>query len=758
MSSNAAEEYALLLEKCKELEETKRIQQMQLNARPYAHNTRGRSIFVGQVDYQTTETELADLFQQCGTIERITIVCDKYTGLPRGKAYVAFVDPRSVLHAVERFHNAPFRGRFLQVAPKWETPLFGNKGGGGKGGGRVHGGWHESGEQFPHDKGGGKGGSKGRGGWHESGEQFPPDKGGGKGGSKGRGGWHELEGQFAPTKGGRKRGGKGHGGWHESGEQFPLEQRSQDPYHFFKGKGTGDRKGHGSRFREPPALQDPAFFPQEKGQVERNFGSDPFFRFDGDLHELSDGMGGAQNGMAWHPHPAEHGFAADRGASRSGAHSGDSFSTSMHADMFNDEQRGNKMQMNGNRILSSRGDNNYSTPSGPLSSDPFRERTIAPPNITPHITAASKQTYNNLFDNPFNAASLQTQQQSILNLPGSRKVPSQKAKIEVPKFKLKNAAAGKPQSIATPQKGQRNRLRTETIQKSKGTSAMASEGKAGKTKPPSLKSAIRNVSKPIKVTGVVAPAGPKITAEDTASGQVVRKRKNSAGKQLSQNNSKKQIAISSSKSPSVLPAKKMAQGSQNETQKGARSKDTKNAVALSAKTTQVINNASCSNKSDELTAAKAPTRIKSLEELKAEKQKRVASTRQGGTAVNAHRSSASSSTALPNSTRSSLKSSLANKSTNKIIPGAHNLATAHDKPKSFKELMAEKRRRDESNAYNEVVQAGGSAVSEQLVVNAVTASPKIEIEICTVAAQNVVAAHAEEDEDLKMFDDLFGDL
>jgi polyadenylate-binding protein 2 len=39
---------------------------------------------VGQVDYMTTPEELLGHFEACGTVERVTIVCDKYTGKPKG--------------------------------------------------------------------------------------------------------------------------------------------------------------------------------------------------------------------------------------------------------------------------------------------------------------------------------------------------------------------------------------------------------------------------------------------------------------------------------------------------------------------------------------------------------------------------------------------------------------------------------------------------------------------------------------------------
>jgi len=50
----------------------------------------GCSIYVGQVDYAATPEELLGHFEACGTVERVTIVCDKFTGKPKGFAYLEF--------------------------------------------------------------------------------------------------------------------------------------------------------------------------------------------------------------------------------------------------------------------------------------------------------------------------------------------------------------------------------------------------------------------------------------------------------------------------------------------------------------------------------------------------------------------------------------------------------------------------------------------------------------------------------------------
>ena len=43
-----------------------------------------RSIFVGNVDYAASPEEIQAHFQSCGSINRVTILLDKFTGQPKG--------------------------------------------------------------------------------------------------------------------------------------------------------------------------------------------------------------------------------------------------------------------------------------------------------------------------------------------------------------------------------------------------------------------------------------------------------------------------------------------------------------------------------------------------------------------------------------------------------------------------------------------------------------------------------------------------
>lgn len=96
-----------------------------------------RSIYIGNVDYGATPEELHAHFQSCGTINRITILCDKFTGHPKGFAYIEFAEESSVKNA-EALNESLFRNRLLKVTPKrTNVPGYSQRGGrGGRGSSR----------------------------------------------------------------------------------------------------------------------------------------------------------------------------------------------------------------------------------------------------------------------------------------------------------------------------------------------------------------------------------------------------------------------------------------------------------------------------------------------------------------------------------------------------------------------------------------------------------------------------------------------
>jgi cold-inducible RNA-binding protein len=85
-------------------------------------------LFVGNLPYQTMESDLQSYFSAAGMVTSIHVMFDKVTGKSRGFAFVEFASPAEANKAVEQFHNKDFQGRALTVnvarpreerAPRW---------------------------------------------------------------------------------------------------------------------------------------------------------------------------------------------------------------------------------------------------------------------------------------------------------------------------------------------------------------------------------------------------------------------------------------------------------------------------------------------------------------------------------------------------------------------------------------------------------------------------------------------------------------
>jgi RNA recognition motif-containing protein len=106
-----------------------------------------KNLFVGNMSFQTTESELTELFKPFGQITRIRVVMDRETGRARGFAFVEMPNDEEASKAVAALDGKSVGGRSIKVneaRPKGEStaPKFGGPGGrngGGYGGGRGRG-------------------------------------------------------------------------------------------------------------------------------------------------------------------------------------------------------------------------------------------------------------------------------------------------------------------------------------------------------------------------------------------------------------------------------------------------------------------------------------------------------------------------------------------------------------------------------------------------------------------------------------------
>ena len=92
-----------------------------------------RSVYVGNVDYGATPEEVQEHFKSCGQINRITILVDRYSGSPKGFAYIEFENEQSVQNSL-LLNGSLFRGRQLKVIQKrTNVPSWNMKGSKGRG-------------------------------------------------------------------------------------------------------------------------------------------------------------------------------------------------------------------------------------------------------------------------------------------------------------------------------------------------------------------------------------------------------------------------------------------------------------------------------------------------------------------------------------------------------------------------------------------------------------------------------------------------
>lgn len=73
------------------------------------------SVFVGNLNYQTTEAELSAFFSSAGNVLSVRIPLDRETGRPRGFGFVEFESEEVAENAVAQCHDAELGGRRIRV-------------------------------------------------------------------------------------------------------------------------------------------------------------------------------------------------------------------------------------------------------------------------------------------------------------------------------------------------------------------------------------------------------------------------------------------------------------------------------------------------------------------------------------------------------------------------------------------------------------------------------------------------------------------
>ncbi len=142
----------------------------------------GSKLYVGNLSYNVTSSDLEQLFASHGTVSSAEVISDRDTGRSKGFGFVQMGSDDEAQAAIAAMNGQEHDGRALTVneaKPREDRPRSGGFGGGGGGGGRSGGGGGYGGGGGGRSSGGGGGG--GRGGYGGGG-------GGGRSGGGGGGG------------------------------------------------------------------------------------------------------------------------------------------------------------------------------------------------------------------------------------------------------------------------------------------------------------------------------------------------------------------------------------------------------------------------------------------------------------------------------------------------------------------------------------------------------------------------------------------
>lgn len=89
-----------------------------------------KNLYVGNLPHSTTEAELRQVFEQHGTVEKVTLVMDRETGRSRGFAFVEMTNASDADKAIATLNGTDLGGRPLTIneaRPKSNRPRGGSQ-------------------------------------------------------------------------------------------------------------------------------------------------------------------------------------------------------------------------------------------------------------------------------------------------------------------------------------------------------------------------------------------------------------------------------------------------------------------------------------------------------------------------------------------------------------------------------------------------------------------------------------------------------
>ncbi len=95
----------------------------------------GKKLYVGNLSFETTASEVEKLFSDHGSVESAEVINDRMTGRSKGFGFVQMQSDSEAEAAITALNGQEFGGRTLTVnEAKPRTERSGGGGGGGRGG------------------------------------------------------------------------------------------------------------------------------------------------------------------------------------------------------------------------------------------------------------------------------------------------------------------------------------------------------------------------------------------------------------------------------------------------------------------------------------------------------------------------------------------------------------------------------------------------------------------------------------------------
>ena len=79
-------------------------------------------IYVGNINYKTTEDELQDLFKDYGEVKSVNIIVDRYSGQSKGFGFVEMESSDAATAAISALNEQEFGGRRLRINEAHDKP------------------------------------------------------------------------------------------------------------------------------------------------------------------------------------------------------------------------------------------------------------------------------------------------------------------------------------------------------------------------------------------------------------------------------------------------------------------------------------------------------------------------------------------------------------------------------------------------------------------------------------------------------------